>query len=112
MAMNADSDATQERMIRRQPLPLAQLYWRARNATTSEGRHNAAWYLWEAALKLLGSVAIVTYAERDRHDSKRVETLRLLERPTLGHWWRFVRELVQDLAGDGDEGFQAVRDVL
>ena len=53
-----------EDLVRRLPLPLAQLYRRAHNAKTPLERHNAAYYLWEAALKLLGSVAIVAYAER------------------------------------------------
>jgi hypothetical protein len=46
-------------LVHRLPLPLAQLYRRAHNAKTPLERHNAAFYLWEAALKLLGSVAVV-----------------------------------------------------
>ena len=55
-----------EDLIRRLPLPLAKLYRRAHNAKTPLDRHQAAYYLWEASLKLLGSVAIIAYAERAR----------------------------------------------
>ena len=58
-----------EDLVRRLPLPLAQLYRRAHNAKTPLDRHNAAYCLWEAALKLLGSVAIVAYAERGAIDA-------------------------------------------
>jgi hypothetical protein len=47
----------------RLPLPLTQLCRRARNARNSLEQHLAAYYLWEAALKLLGAVAVVEYAD-------------------------------------------------
>ena len=50
--------ATDEELIARLPLPLAQLYRRARNSKTPLDRHLTSYYLWEASLKLLGSVAI------------------------------------------------------
>ena len=53
------------------PLPLAQLFLRAQNGKNPLERHHAAYFVWEAALKLLGSVAIVEYAgleARDRDD--------------------------------------------
>src|SRR5205823_5999825 len=94
------------------PLPLAQLYRRAHNAKTPLERHLAAYYLWEAALKLLASVAVVTYAERGEPDPKVAERLARLARPTLGHWWEFVRLLVPILAETGDESFAPVRDLV
>ena len=54
-----------EDLIRRLPLPLARLYRRAHNAKTPLAQHLTAFYLWEAALKLFGSLAIVSYAEHD-----------------------------------------------
>jgi hypothetical protein len=51
-----------EELIRRLPLPLAQLYRHACNARSSLDRHQAASFLWEVALKLWGSAAIVEYA--------------------------------------------------
>lgn len=103
--------ACDEDLIRRLPLPLAQLYRRAHNAKTPLEQHLAAFYLWEAALKLLASVAIVEYAERRDHDPKLAERLQCLARPALGHWWEFTRRLVPVLA-DTDPAFQQVRELL
>ena len=83
-----------EALVQRLPLPLAKLVRRAQNAKTPLDRHQAAYYLWEAALKLLASVAVVEYAELGDHDPKLVEMLENLARPTVGHWWEFVRRLV------------------
>lgn len=94
--------ACDEDLIRRLPLPLAQLYRRAHNAKTALERHHAAYYLWEAALKLLGSVAVVEYAEFKEHDDQLAERLRNLARPSVGHWWEFVHRLVPVLAETGD----------
>jgi hypothetical protein len=45
-----------EDLLNRLPLPLAQLYLDAHDGKNVEGRHGAAFSLWEAALKLLESV--------------------------------------------------------
>src|SRR5262245_53062934 len=60
--------ACDEDLIRRLPLPLAQLYRRAHNAKTPLERHLTAFYLWEASLKLLGAVALVEYAAQPTDD--------------------------------------------
>jgi serine/threonine protein kinase len=104
--------ACDEDLVRRLPLPLAQLYRRAHNAKTPLERHLTAFYLWEAALKLLAATAIVEYAERGSHDPQLDERLTNLARPSLGHWWEFVRRLVPVLADHGDEGFGKVRDLV
>src|SRR5262245_40088808 len=105
--MNCD-----EELVRRLPLPLAQLYRRAHNAKSALERHLTAFYLWEAALKLLASVAVVEYAERPDPDPQLAERLQSLARPSLGHWWEFARRLVPVLADQGDEPFQKVRDLV
>src|SRR5256885_2327472 len=92
-----------DELARRLPLPLAQLYRRAHNAKTDLERHNAAYYLWEAALKLLGAAAIVAYAGRNEPAPELRERLENLARPALGHWWEFVRLLLPPLADAGDE---------
>src|SRR5436309_8355 len=97
-----------EDLLRRLPLPLAQLYRQAHNARSPLDRHQAAYFLWEAALKLLGSVAIVAYAERNEHDRQLSERLTNLARPALGHWWEFVRLLMPALAEAGDVRFQPI----
>jgi WD40 repeat protein/serine/threonine protein kinase len=104
--------ACDEDLVRRLPLPLAQLYRRAHNAKTALERHHAAYYLWEAALKLLASAAVVEYAERAEHDPQLAERLENLSRPAVGHWWEFVRLLVPVLAESGDARFGALRELL
>ncbi|HEV3120833.1 MAG TPA: serine/threonine-protein kinase, partial [Isosphaeraceae bacterium] len=101
-----------EDLVRGLPLPLAQLYRRAHNAKNSVDRHQTAYYLWEGALKLLGSVAVVAYVERGPRDPKLDERLKNLARPAVGHWWEFARTLIPRLAEGADSGIQAVRAFL
>lgn len=101
-----------ETLLQRLPLPLAQLYRRACNSKTPLERHQAAYYLWEAALKLLAAVAVVGYADRSEHDPKLDDMLKTLARPALGHWWGMIRRLTPVLAERGDAGFVGVRDLV
>src|SRR3954451_8246638 len=104
--------ACDEDLVRRLPLPLAKLYRRAHNAKMPQDRHQAAFFLWEAALKLLGSVTIVAYVARGRCEPELNTLLEKLVRPSLGHWWEFVRRLLPVLADAGDEEFKALRDLV
>jgi len=104
--------ADDESLAHRLPLPLAQLYRRAQNAKTPLDRHLTAFYLWEAALKLLGSVTIVSFAGRPDPDPQLVGRLQNLARPSLGHWWEFVRHLLPALADAGEAGFPPLRDFV
>jgi serine/threonine protein kinase len=104
--------AFDEALVHRLPLPLARLYRHAHNAKTPLDRHQAAYYLWEAALKLLGSAAVATVAEVGEPAPDLAERLRNLARPSLGHWWEFVRLLLPTLADAGDPGFRAARDLI
>jgi serine/threonine protein kinase len=101
-----------EDLVRRLPLPLAQLYRRAYNAKTALDRYLTAFYLWEASLKLLASVAIVEHAEQVETDPQLADRLSNLARPSLGHWWEFARRLVPLLADRGDASFQKMRELL
>jgi serine/threonine protein kinase len=101
-----------EVLVRRLPLPLAQLYRRAHNAKTPLERHLTAFYLWEAAIKLLSSVAVVEYAHLGEPVPAITERLENLARPSLGHWWEFVRLIVPFLADRGREPFRSVRELL
>jgi YD repeat-containing protein len=101
-----------EELARRLPLPLAQLYRRAHNAHGAHNRHQAAYFLWEAALKLLGSTALAEYAALGRTDPALADRLGNLSRPAVGHWWEFVRLLVPVLAGAAVPGYLAVREQL
>ena len=78
--------AVDEQLMSRLPLPLAQLYRRAHNAKTVRDRHDTTYCQWEASLKLLGSVAVVTWAELRLHHPELDERLRNLARPSLGRW--------------------------
>jgi hypothetical protein len=98
-----------ESLIQHLPLPLAQLYRRAHNAKTPQDRHIAAFYAWEASLKLLGSVAVVEYGRLGHPDPRMAERLKNLARPALGHWWELVRILVPLLAQHEVAGFAAVQ---
>src|SRR6266540_3862816 len=100
-----------ENLMGRLPLPIAQLYRRAHNAKSSLERHQAACYLWEASLKLLASVAIAE-SWHAGFQKQAGELLKDLVRPSLGHWWKFVRGLVPLLAGSGDRPFQEVCSLL
>src|SRR6185503_6819294 len=100
-----------ENLMRRLPLPIAQLYRRAHNAKSSLERHQAAYYLWEASLKLLASVAITESWHAGFH-KQAGELLKNFVRPSLGHWWKFVKGLVPLLAGSGDPHFQQVCSLL
>jgi serine/threonine protein kinase len=60
----------------------------------------------------LAAVAVMSYADLDDHDPEIGYRLQHLVRPSLGHWWEFVRRLLPVLAEGGDPGFQTVRDLL
>jgi hypothetical protein len=101
-----------EDLLHRLALPLAQLYRRAHNAKTPLERHQAAYYLWEAALKLLGSVLVIEYAESSEHDTQLTELLQNLARPAIGHWWEFVRGLLPILARTAVGPFGMLNDLV
>jgi WD40 repeat protein/serine/threonine protein kinase len=111
VAVNADI-AFDEALAQRLPLPLAQLYRRAHNAKTPLERHLTAFYLWEAALKLLACRAVVAYAQTGAPSPQIAERLQSLARPSLGHWWEYVRLLVPVMAERGDVGLAQVRELL
>lgn len=81
------------------PLPLAQLYNRAHNAKDPRSRHDHAYYLFEALVKLLAAPLVAAYLQEIRQGGKRVDVLdwRLhkLALPSLGDWVDIVRELAR-----------------
>jgi hypothetical protein len=101
-----------ETLLHHLPLPLAQLYRRAHNAKTPLERHLTAFSLFEAAFKLLASVAVVAYAGRAQADPELTECLHNLARPTPGHWWEFVRRLAPVLADASAVPFGSVRELV
>ncbi len=107
----ASETGCNESLIQQLPLPLAKLYRHASNAKSSLDRHQAAYFLWEAALKLLAAAAVATAAERKLSDPAMLEQLSSLARPSLGEWRKYVRLLVPWLAGS-DEAFAQIKAVL
>src|SRR5262245_34191098 len=99
-----------EDLLRRLPLPLAQMARRAHNAKTPLERNHAAYYLWEATLKLLVTLVVIGYANHKSPHPQAVRTLQALARPTVGHWWEFTRSLLSLLAGDGRAELAWLRD--
>jgi molecular chaperone DnaK len=108
----SSTQLSEETLARRLPLPLARLLRRAHNADTPTDRHLVANYLWEAALKLLASTAVVESAEVARGNSKIEERLNELDRPSLGHWWSLVRELTPILAESNPGSFADLQHYL
>src|ERR1041384_694886 len=104
--------ASDEVLGGRLPLPLAQIYRRALNANTALERHQAAYFPWEAAPRLLASVAVVEYASLEREDREIAERLKCLARPSLGQWWELVRRLAPGRAVSGDAPFGKVVDLV
>src|SRR5207244_4122116 len=82
---------------------------RAANAKSAADRHQAAFFLCEASLGLLGCSAAVTCAGRPGLDPTLSGGL---TRPPLARWWGLARSLVPALAEAGDAGFRPVRDLL
>ena len=107
-----ESLTVDESLVQRLPLPLAKLYLRAHNTKKRLDRHQTAYYLWEATIRLLASAAVATYAERPGHDPDLEEPLRKLARPSLGDWWGLTRQLIPILADSGDEGYAAIRELI
>src|SRR5262249_4505061 len=94
------------------PLPLAQLYRHAHNARTALQVYLASFYLWEAALKLLGCCAVVEYAHLGSPDADLAEQLRSLARPSLGQWCGLARSLPPALAERGDPQYRRMTDLM
>ena len=98
----AMSAAFRREYLVRLPLPLAQLYSRAHNDKTARSRHDCAYYLFEALVKLAAAPAALAYAAEARGGRPRAprvdELLAKLQRPSQGDWLALLRELARDFA--------------
>lgn len=99
-----------EELIHRLPLPLAQLYRKTHTVESPAEQHQTALELWAAALKLLGSVALVTYA--DGGDPAFAPRVGSFARPQLADWWRALRVLLPPLAARRDDGLRRWQQLL
>lgn len=104
-----------EHMVAQLPLPLAQLLLRARHAKYPRSRHDNAYYLIEASLKLAAAVSVSTYLAGVRDGLPRSATAdRALERlalPSLGQWAGMLRETAAHMASAAWPADRAGREV-
>src|SRR5262249_14971876 len=81
------------------PPPPPQLYNRAHNAKDPRNRHDNAYYLFEALVKLMAAPLVAAYLHAVRHGGTRVDgidrQLRQLALPSLGQWVGIVREVAR-----------------
>ena len=100
------STAFQRDYLLRLPLPLAQLYSRAYNAKDARARHDNAFYLCEALIKLAAAPAVACYLHEANSGRPRVNAIdRLLVQlalPSLGQWLAILRELSRFFGGAVD----------
>lgn len=78
------------------PPPLAPLYRAAANERDPLRAYLAAHNFWEAGLKLLAAAVVSEYARRPDRTHK--PELKSLARPSLGHWWKYLKLLLPELA--------------
>ncbi len=90
----------------RLPLPLAQLYSRAHNAKQARARHDYAFYLCEALIKLAATPLAATYLDESARGETRNdaidERLPCLRLPSLGHWMGLLRDLAKHFGSRDD----------
>ena len=98
-----------ERLLRELPLPLAKLRRRSQNARGGLERHQSAFYLFEAALKLMAAAGLGALTGGKATTDLKEERLDFLLRPSLGRWWEITRHLLPGLAKSGP-GFQRLHD--
>jgi WD40 repeat protein/serine/threonine protein kinase len=84
------------------PLPLARLYTRAHHAKGERERHDHAFHLVEAALKLAAAALVGRYRGSGKRSERVEASLRHLARASPGHWVSIFREALTFLAGEKD----------
>lgn len=98
-------------LVERLPLPLAQLYCRAHHAKMPLERHQSAYFLWEASVKLLASIAL---AESGDLDDGNLFTSRPNPNGSVfegREWWHLLQTLSPRLA-KSCPGFRSLEEFL
>ncbi len=93
------------------PLPVARLYARAHHAKGDRERHDHAFHLVEASLKLAAAAAIARYRAHGERSAKVDAVLSSLARPSLGQWRSMLLESLTFLSA-GVPGDPWARGVL
>lgn len=80
------------------PLPLARLYARAFHAKGERERHDHAFHLLEASLKLAASALVARYRSGGERSAKVDAALGYLAMPSLGQWHEIFRKTLAFLS--------------
>ncbi|MCC6151782.1 MAG: serine/threonine protein kinase [Planctomycetes bacterium] len=72
------------------PWPLANALKRAHNDKTAQGRHNAAYYFFEASLKMAACAQVGSYLALCASDPKLDEELKSLAKASAGSWLQML----------------------
>src|SRR5262245_24131682 len=98
----------QREYLLRLPLPLAQLYGRAHNAKDARSRHDNAFYLFEAWIKLAAAPLAARYLCEAEVSGQRVpamdRALAQLALPSLGQWVGILRDGARHFGQRPDAG--------
>ncbi|MBI4956675.1 MAG: serine/threonine protein kinase, partial [Myxococcales bacterium] len=96
------------RLVQELPLPLAVLAGRALGSRRGRDRHDAAYYLAEATLKVAAAARIGRWLDvACAPDSTLAGKLEALVLPSLGHWCGLLRDVAAELARAPRHAFDA-----
>ena len=97
-------------IIDRLPLPLAQVFLRARNSSASRERHDNSYYYLEAGARFLAAFLISDYLSHKERDGRVDASLSNLSRPSVGQWVQALRTICSFHCGAELEGREHVRE--
>jgi hypothetical protein len=95
-AVNTDgTDGIDDDVVRRYPYPLAATYSRAYfQAADLSDMHEYLMDLFEATLKYCAAIVMAQYFQDKRRDPRISRDLLELQRPSLGHWQGWLRDIL------------------
>ena len=96
----AAADPSPNALVHQLPLPLAQVLIAALNSRSAVERHNHAYYLGEAALKLAASARIGLRLAHGPLTKPLERRLADLGAASVGHWCGLLRDFGQAVAED------------
>lgn len=91
---HVDGERLAREVIQDYPYPLAATYQRAFQVSEGVVVHDYLLDLFEVALKYCASIAISQYVADQLGDPRTNASLRELERPSLGHWLGWLRDIL------------------
>ncbi len=95
MMDQGDADRLADDISRKYPYPLAATYWRAfYAAANADESHEYLLDLYEITLKYCAAIAVSQYIADGVNDAKVNQDLLHLQRPSLGHWQGWLRDIL------------------